>query len=46
MCYWAKFWDKEKVLREVPLHANTQAEAMNLFQEDFPNISRFELIKP
>lgn len=48
MCYWVKFWENEnkKILREVPLHANTETEAMDLFQKDFPYVGRFELIRP
>jgi len=48
MCYWVRFWEDEnkKVLREVPLHADTETDAMEKFQHDFPNIGRFELIRP
>lgn len=47
MCYWFKFQEdeKNKILREVPVHANTEIEAMNRFQQDFPNIGRFELVQ-
>lgn len=46
MCFWAKFREDEKVLREVPIHADTIEEAKDIFQHDFPDVSQFELISP
>jgi len=46
MCYWVKFRKDEKVLREVPVHADTEGEAKNMFQHDFPGVRQFELISP
>lgn len=48
MCYWVKFWESEneKVLREVPVHANTTEEAKDMFKHDFPGVNNFELISP
>lgn len=45
MCFWVRFWEDEnnKVLREVPVHAETTTEAKDMFQQDFPNVSHFEL---
>jgi len=46
--YWARFWEDERnrILREVPVHANDKNEATRLFRHDFPYISSFELISP
>ncbi|MDW7731905.1 MAG: hypothetical protein SCH66_05695 [Methanolobus sp.] len=43
--YWVKFWEDEKkrILREVPVHADTEKEAKNIFHHDFPNISHFQV---
>jgi hypothetical protein len=46
MCYWVKFREDEKVLREVPVHADTDSEAKYMFQHDFPGVDQFELISP
>jgi hypothetical protein len=48
MCFWVRFWEDEsnKVLREVPVHAETTNEAKNIFQHDFPDVSHFELRTP
>ncbi|WP_292464113.1 hypothetical protein [Methanolobus sp.] len=48
MCYWIKFWkgENEKVLREVPVHADTTEEAKNIFKHDFPGVRQFEVILP
>jgi hypothetical protein len=46
MCYWVKFWKGEKVLRKVPVHADTTEEAKNIFKHDFPDVRHFELISP
>jgi len=44
MCFWIKFRQDENTFREVPVHADTEAEAKHVFQHDFPNVSYFELI--
>lgn len=48
MCYWIKFWqdEKEKILREVPVHADTEKDAKDMFKHDFPDVRQFELIVP
>jgi hypothetical protein len=46
MCYWVKFREDEKTLREVPVHAGTLEDAKDIFRHDFPGISEFELIAP
>ncbi|AFV24675.1 hypothetical protein Mpsy_2471 [Methanolobus psychrophilus R15] len=48
MCFWVRFWEDEnnKVLREVPVHAETTNEAKSIFQHDFPDVSHFELRTP
>jgi hypothetical protein len=48
MCFWIKFRKDENqdILREVPVHANTENEAKDMFQHDFPDITQFELISP
>jgi hypothetical protein len=48
MCFWVRFWEDENnnVLREVPVHADTKNEARDIFQHDFPAVSRFELLSP
>jgi hypothetical protein len=48
MCFWVKFREdeNEKILREVPVHADTKNKAKDIFQQDFPGVSQFELISP
>jgi hypothetical protein len=48
MCYWVKFWEdeNEKILREVPVHADTENDARDIFLHDFPAVNHFELISP
>ena len=46
MCYWIKFWENEKILREVPVHADTENAAKDIFRQDFPGVNHFELISP
>jgi hypothetical protein len=46
MCYWIKFREDEKVLREVPVHADTTEEAKDMFKHDFPDVRQFEIISP
>lgn len=46
MCYWVKFWasEQKKIVREVPVHADTVEEAEDIFNHDFPDVNCFELI--
>jgi hypothetical protein len=46
MCFWVQFREDEDLLREVPIHADTTEEAKDIFQQDFPDVSQFELISP
>ncbi len=45
-CYWVKFWENENkdILREVPVHADTESEAKDIFKHDFQNVNYFELM--